>query len=198
MVYHYSKLNKQIASRKEAAEKSETRVFNILKSYAYTEDYEELEVKRCILKPFYIRKEYRGKDNETAFIKYIDGQESVEWWMKNGDAGQDWLSFRYQDSSTGKIELFYPDWIIRFKDGRIGIFDTKLGQTASNEQSKDKAEILQKKISYLNGFNRETISYIGGIVIPANGQWYFNNNKVYFYKKGSTEGFSNLNEVFKK
>ena len=190
-------LDKQVASRKEAAEKSETKEFKILKSYAFTEDYEEMEVKRCILKPFYVRKEYRGKENEKAFINFIDKQESVEWWMKNGDVGQDWLSFRYQDSSTGKTELFYPDWIIKFKDGRIGIFDTKLGQTASNEQSKDKAEILQKKISYLNGFNRESISYIGGIVIPANGQWFYNDNKVYSYKKGSTEGFKNLNEVFK-
>ena len=190
-------LNKQVASRKEAAEKNETREFRILKSYAYTEDYEELEVKRCFLKPFYIRKEYRGKDNEKSFINYIDEQETVEWWIKNGDVGRDWLSFRYQDSSTGKTELFYPDWIIKFKDGRIGIFDTKLGQTASTEQSKDKAEILHRKISYLNSFNRKTISYVGGIVIPANGQWYYNNNEEYSYKKGSTEGFKNLNEVFR-
>ena len=33
-----------------------------------------------------------------------------------------------------------PDYIIRFKDGSIGIYDTKAGFTADNEHVRQKAE----------------------------------------------------------
>ncbi len=193
---HYPLREEQIKKRREEAEKQETTTFRILKTYAYSDDYESMEMKRCLFHPFYIRKNYDGKINEQKFANYLDKQECIEWWMKNGDNGKDWLSIRYFNEVTQKTELFYPDWIYKKKDGTIGIWDTKGGQTASSIETKNKAEELQRRIRILNGYHREGIRYEGGIVIEANSMWYYNNNGEYMYKQGSTEGWMNMNDIF--
>ena len=193
---HYPLREEQIKKRREEAEKQETTTFRILKTYAYSDDYESMEMKRCLFHPFYIRKNYDGRINEIKFANYLDKQECIEWWMKNGDNGKDWLSIRYYNEVTQKTELFYPDWVYKKKDGTIGIWDTKGGQTASSTETKNKAEELQRRIRILNGHNREGIRYEGGIVIQANSMWYYNNNGEYMYKQGSTEGWNNMNDIF--
>ena len=153
-------------------------------------------MKRCLFRPFYIGKNYDGRANELAFAQYLDRQENIEWWMKNGDSGRDWLSIRYFNEEENKVCLFYPDWIYKKKDGTIGIWDTKGGQTASSLETKNKAEALQLRIRQLNGHNRESIRYEGGIVVMANQQWYCNDNANYTYKQSSTDGWRNMNELF--
>lgn len=195
---YHPNLEKQLEQRRKDAEEKECSVFTIKESYSYSEDFEVVSCDKCILKPFYLRKEYDGRANELAFIKFIDSLSSVDWWMKNGDYGRDWLSFRYFNEESNRKELFYPDWIIKFKDGTIGIFDTKGGNTAVSKETKNKAEELYRRIQYLNGFNHETIRYIGGIVIKANEQWYVNNSSVYSYTHGSTAGWKPLLDVLPK
>ena len=195
---HFPMREENIRKRREEAEQQETTTFKILKTYAYSDDYEGLEMERCLFKPFYIRKNYDGRDNELKFAKYLDKQECIEWWMKNGDSGRDWLSIRYFNETTQRKELFYPDWIYKKKDGTIGIWDTKGGQTASSVETKNKAEELQRHIKILNSHDREGIRYEGGIVIQANAMWYCNNRDKYLYVQGSTEGWKNMNEIFKE
>lgn len=194
---HYPKREEYVRKRREEAEQQETTTFKILTAYAYSDDYEPLEMERCLLKPFYIGKNYDGRINELKFAKYLDRQESIEWWMKNGDSGKDWLSIRYFNETSQKKELFYPDWIYKKKDGTIGIWDTKGGQTASSVETKNKAEELQRHLRILNGYNREGIRYEGGIVIEANAMWYCNSHDEYRYVQGSTNGWKNMNEMFK-
>ena len=116
--------------------------------------------------------------------------------MKNGDSGKDWLSIRYFNETTQRKELFYPDWIYKKKDGTIGIWDTKDGQTASSIETKNKAEELQRHLKILNNPSREGIRYEGGIVRMENGMWYYNSNDEYHYREGSTEGWQYMNEIF--
>lgn len=194
---HFPMREENVRKRREEAEQQETTTFKILKTYAYSDDYEGLEMERCLFKPFYIRKNYDGRDNELKFAKYLDKQECIEWWMKNGDSGRDWLSIRYFNETTQRKELFYPDWIYKKKDGTIGIWDTKGGQTASSSETKNKAEELQRHIKILNSYDREGIRYEGGIVIQANAMWYCNNRDEYLYVQGSTDGWKNMNEIFK-
>ncbi|MBQ8628805.1 MAG: DEAD/DEAH box helicase family protein [Prevotella sp.] len=193
---HSPMREENVRKRRKEAEQQETTTFRILKTYAYSDDYEGLEMKRCLFKPFYIAKDYDGHSNELKFAKYLDRQESIEWWMKNGDNGRDWLSIRYFNETTQRKELFYPDWIYKKKDGTIGIWDTKGGQTASSVETKNKAEELQRHIKILNSHDREGIRYEGGIVIEANAMWYFNSRDEYRYVQGSTEGWRNMSEVF--
>ena len=194
---HYPQREENVRRRREEAELQETTTFKIQRAYAYSDDYEPLEMERCLFKPFFLRKDYKGRTNELKFANYLDRQECIEWWMKNGDSGKDWFSIRYFDETTRRKELFYPDWIYKKKDGTIGIWDTKGGQTAASGETKNKAEELQRHIRILNGYDREGIRYEGGIVREANGMWYYNNSDEYKYVQGSTEGWKNVNDVFR-
>lgn len=189
-------LEEQLKKRREENETRQSEPFVLRKMYAFTEEYEALPEKKCLLTPFYLQKEYTGRKTEEAFAKFLDMQESIEWWFKNGDNGKDWLAIRYYNEVKKEDALFYPDWVYKKKDGTIGIFDTKGGQTASSIETKNKAEALQKRLRILNGWNRETIRYVGGIVIKANGTWYYNDNATYSYQQGNTDGWKRMSDLF--
>lgn len=121
----------------------------------FTDLCEELEVKRNAYDHFYIGKDYKGKKNEEKFLRFVDDNENVEWWHKNGDHGSLYFAVPYMD---GEIEkLFYPDWFIKTKD-KIWIIDTKSGETADSAGSRAKG--LKRWLAEHKDFN-------GGIVIPG-------------------------------
>ena len=182
-----------LKEKKRQQEEKEAPVFEIQERYDFTDDYEETPQKLCVLDELFILKDYSGKKNETEFIKYIDSKnKDVEWWFKNGNKGQDYFAIKYFDTTENKEALFYPDWIIRFTDGRIGIFDTKKEETAISQETADKAKFLALKLKELDK------NFIGGIVVFENGVWHYNNSENYSYQKGKInenknwEPFENL------
>lgn len=190
-------LEEQLKKRREENEQRERDPFVLRKVYAFTEEYEAIPENKCLLTPFYLRKDYTGRTTEESFAKFLDTQKEIEWWFKNGDSGKDWLAIRYYNDVKKDDALFYPDWVYRKKDGTIGIFDTKGGQTASAVETKNKAEALYKVLKALNGWNREFIRYEGGIVRKENGMWYYNDNATYCYQAGSTEGWKLFADLFR-
>lgn len=134
--------------------------FVINKQWCYDETYNEVEQLKCVLTRFYLKPQYKGRENETAFATALDGNQSVKWWLKNGDAGLEYFALRYFNTKEEINKLFYPDWIVKFSDGRIGIFDTKSGNTLNTE---GRASALAHKIIELGD------NFIGGIVRQANG-----------------------------
>ncbi|MDD5693122.1 MAG: DEAD/DEAH box helicase family protein [Patescibacteria group bacterium] len=180
----FKPIAKQILDEKKVShEKKEAPVFTIQDEYSFTEDYVAEDQKLCALNEYYVLKDdYKGKKNEMDFKNYIDGlSSSVKWWFKNGDYGKIYYALKYMDTIDQKEALFYPDWIIRFRDGRIGIFDTKDGDTAKSQETKDKAMALSKKLKELGG------GYVGGIVIKSSGIWYYNDAQDYDYHDGNIE-----------
>ena len=161
--------------------------FTIKTHYSYTDEYEEFApAEKSFVKPFYLRKDYHGRDNETEFIGYLEKSANVVRWFKNGDSGKEFLGFKYYDSTEGRNRLFYPDWLVELDDGRICILDTKGGSTASSAETKDKAEELQRRIASLNAVSSRR--YAGGIVIRANGGlWYIQNETQYRYGSDRVE-----------
>lgn len=190
-------LEEQLIKRREENKQRECEPFVLRKMYAFTEEYEAIPENKCLLTPFYLRKDYTGRTTEESFAKFLDAQNEIEWWFKNGDSGKDWLAIRYYNDVKKEEALFYPDWVYRKRDGTIGIFDTKGGQTASAVETKNKAETLHKVLRILNGWNREFIRYEGGIVRKENGMWYYNDNATYYYQAGSTEGWKLFADLFK-
>ncbi|HEY0947891.1 MAG TPA: DEAD/DEAH box helicase family protein [Candidatus Paceibacterota bacterium] len=181
---------KMIEEKRKKLEEAQTHSFTILDEYGYTDDYEELSQALCVLEKFFVLPDYPGRDNELKFKDYIDTKEKeIEWWFKNGDYGKNYLAIPYRNTEDKKDVLFYPDWVIRFKDGRIGIFDTKDGNTATSQETKDKAIALSRWIKQLGK------NYIGGIVIFENGIWYCNEGSKYEYIKGRSV---NTDENWKK
>jgi type III restriction enzyme len=75
-----------------------------------------------------LKKEYKGRENELKFLNYLEQKkDKLDWWFKNGDSGKEFYCLKYFNTAKKEEALFYPDWILKFKDGRIGIFDTKSG-----------------------------------------------------------------------
>lgn len=153
----------------------------------FTDQYEELNVKKSALKPFYIEKDYKGEDNEKEFIKFLESNKDVIWWYKNGDVGSEFFSISYYNPDENKEKLFYPDWIFKTKN-KFWIVDTKKGSTAEILDTKYKAEALQEWLKNKKDFN-------GGIVVQdgPNG-WKVNTNKNYSYSL-SFDKWDNLKDV---
>lgn len=97
---------------------------------------------------------------EVKFEKFCERAESVEWWYKNGDKGNEYLSIVYQDNSE-KQKLFYPDYIICAK-GEIWIIETKGGFDRSGT-SHDIDKFTPKKFEVLKKYLNEH-GLKGGIV----------------------------------
>lgn len=97
---------------------------------------------------------------EVKFEKFCERSDSVEWWYKNGDKGNEYLSIVYQDNS-GKQKLFYPDYIIGV-NGEIWIIETKGGFDRSGN-SQDIDLYTPKKFNVLKDYLTEH-GLKGGIV----------------------------------
>lgn len=141
----------------------------------FTDEYSEMKVHKSAMTPFYIEKNYKGEDNEKAFIDFLeDKNNDVIWWYKNGDSGSEYFSISYFNPDENKEKLFYPDWIVKTKS-KILIIDTKKGITAEAADTKYKAEALNLWLKSKKGFD-------GGIVVQdgPNG-WKMNSNPEYSY-----------------
>ena len=139
-----------------------------------------IESKLSLYQPLFIER-IGGKVNELEmkFIKYLDSHENkIEWFWKNGSEHmEDNFGIQKADKST-----FQPDFIIKFKDGSIGIFDTKGGQFASDDAVKSAA--LYK---YIYDERNKGHNIIGGLVILDNDKFkYFESTPYVPYNQDST------------
>lgn len=177
----YRPIREQEVNRKSVRAKR-TEVIEIPReALFFTDLYKTLSVKKSALEPFYIEKDYPGRANEEAFIKFLESSKNknIVWWYKNGDTGSEYFSISYKDLNENREKLFYPDWIIQTKKA-IYILDTKGGQTAESKETKYKAEELQRWLKGKKGF-------LGGIVVldGVNG-WKINTNQKYSYDPSFT------------
>lgn len=161
---------------KEVTEKWEVPLIDTYKSNAK----KEIHLK-SIMQPFFITDK---SEPEEIFMKMLDDSEKVEWWYKNRDGEKKYFAISYFED--GKEWAFYVDFIVKFKDGRIGLYDTKSGMTA--KEAKAKAEALQK---YIKEQNKKGKNLIGGIVAQKDKKdkiLYLNDNVEYEFNKSD---FSN-------
>lgn len=74
-------------------------------------------------------------NEELVFAEYIDDLEEVECWVRNVDRQPD-FSFWLQTSS----DKFYPDFIIRLKNGKVLAIEYK-GEHLKNEDTSEKEKV---------------------------------------------------------
>lgn len=125
-------------------------------------NYSELKVELSVLKPFYYDNKWK---TEEAFIKFLEKSEKIEWWFKNGDRDATFFAVPYIEN--GEQKPFYVDFIIKFKDGNIGLYDTKSGRSVKD--AREKSDGLQEYIKSHKNIR-------GGIVSNTNstdfsGRW---------------------------
>jgi type III restriction enzyme len=144
-------------------------------SINYSNEYTSRKVKLCIFEPFYEANSASGPEKD--FAAYLDSKkDEIEWWFKNGQRDGTFFAVPYIEN--GQQLPFYVDWIVKFKDGRIGLFDTKEGITA--KLAKPKAEGLAK---YIRQENKKGKKLFGGIVIQKDNSWRYNDKDVYEYNE---------------
>ena len=164
----------------------EILTWNIPKLISYSSRYKTKDCKKSIMKPYYTRISENNQSSlfagyeedskvEVEFIKYLDIAKKVKWWFKNGYGEINYFAVPYIDK-FGKKSAFYVDFVVQMNDGSLGLFDTKKGKTA--EDAKERAEGLAK---YIKTQNKKGKKLFGGIVIPVDENWRYNDNEKYFY-----------------
>lgn len=138
-----------------------TQYFNEIKMdyknniYSYIEDFEfkfkedrhttekdTISYKKCAYYKHFVSK----YDTETTFEKYLENLDSVKYWIKNVDSG-DGLSIAYKYNNID--HEFYPDYVVRFKDGNIGLYEVKHIED-SEKETVTKVKIISLKDYALN------------------------------------------------
>lgn len=162
------------------------------------EVYKYSEVKKRMM--FYLNA-YRGYTNEFCtektrslperlFERYCENNDKVEWFYKNGDTGQQYLSIVYTDALL-KQWLFYPDYIVHMKDGTDWIIETKGG-----EQSGHSKNIDMQVGNKFNAFKQyaEKFHLHWGFVRDETEELFINNTE--YYESMQNENWRPLSEEF--
>lgn len=96
----------------------------------------------------------KRSDPEKYFEEMLERSESVVWWYKNGEDKDRYFAIPYEatDEETNVVTMrgFYADFIVRFTDGRIGIYDTKADMTVTDKKTYAKSDALQAYIAEQN------------------------------------------------
>jgi type III restriction enzyme len=122
----------------------------------YSENYKREELESHALFPFY--EQPSVSNPEKDFKNFLIANEAkIEYWYKNGDKGREHYAVDYVDYN-GVKRLFYVDFIIKMKDGRIGLFDTKTVKSDINAGNKHNA--IRKMIV------ENSEKFFGGVVVP--------------------------------
>ncbi|MDZ4711957.1 MAG: DEAD/DEAH box helicase family protein [bacterium] len=152
--------------------------WEVPESIRYNENYTSENFSKSIMQPFFNKGNW---GTERKFIEYLESNsDKIEWWFKNGDSGAVYFSVPYEYG--GERSLFYVDFIIQFKDGGIGLFDTKTGITLRD--AKAKGDGLQK---YIKEQNKKGKKLIGGLVTNTDQR---NQTERWVYFDGKAEDLS--------
>lgn len=80
----------------------------------------------------YTKSVIKGSEAERIFEEYIENnKEFVEFLYKNGDKGSQYFSLVYNTVSYS--HHFYPDYIVKLKNGDVFVIETKGGETVNGE-----------------------------------------------------------------
>ncbi len=158
-------------------------LWNIPVSMSFDTSHQEKKYKKSVMLPYYAPQKLKGPQQklleedsaiEVRFIEYLEKAKDVVWWYKNGSSDATYFAVPYAEHEVDKP--FYVDFIVKMKDGKIGLFDTKGGITA--ETAKYKAEGLS---SYIKQQNKKGMKLFGGVTIQDGKSWRYNDADEYVY-----------------
>lgn len=169
--------------KKDRVEKM-NKAWNVPTQEFLPKNHTEKKVKRSIVTPF-----YAGiYQTENGFIDhYLEKNKQIDWWYQNGEKNEIYFGIPYTDEQ-GKKNTFYPDFIVQYAGGEIGIFDTKKGSTADSKDTELKANALSQ---YVQKENKQGKNLFGGVVVPDDDNKNFKLNRnadhKYSYPDGNWE-----------
>lgn len=156
--------------------------WSIIENEMFTDSHIKKDnYKKCIQSPCYFKEDSRL---EKEFVEeYLEINNDIEFWYKNWVSNKIyfWILYIYE----WKQSVFYPDFIVKYKDWKIGIFDTKAWMTASEMKTKFKAESLQEYCE-----NKDNIFW--WIVIKNWNSFYLNSWERYDYVNDNLAGWGRM------
>jgi len=111
--------------------------------------------------------------SEQLFEQYCESNDNIEWFYKNGDTGQQYLSVVYVQGMDKQF-LFYPDYIIKKTNGDIWIIETKGGEYKG--QSKNIDDMVEHKFNAFRNYARK-YGVNWGFVRDKDNRLYINNTE---------------------
>lgn len=188
---NYKPIHKYEVGQKVGYELNENWHIPVNKNYN-PNTFKKIESKLSIYQPLYIEtKDGKVDELEIDFMKYLDEYEDkIEYFWKNGSEHMNTnFGIPKEDGST-----FQPDFLIKFKDGRIGIFDTKAGKGYNENDNKVKSEAL---IQYISDENKKGKNLVGGLVIKDKDKWLYYDRGVYKTYIEAPDLWINFNKLLK-
>ncbi|TRZ79989.1 hypothetical protein D4R86_05085 [bacterium] len=142
------------------------------RNFPKTDDYKEKDYRLNLYKPGFLKFDSKV---EKEFIEYLEeNKDKILWWWQNGSEHMA-LNFGIKCDEKGKT--FQPDFLVMFKNGKIGIYDTKASGFQEGD-NKIKAEALQKYIEQENKRRKKDL-LTGGIIIKEKNHFLINSDKAY-------------------
>lgn len=145
---------------------------------------EKIDSKNYSMTPCYLKASRRIP--EQNFEESLKNNNSVLWWYKNGVSKEMYFAIAYVHPQDGLLHSFYPDYIVCYKDKKIGIYDTKSGFTAESDETVAKSDALQDYILKNKGKN-----LTGGIIVTKpSGMFVYKGKK--YNKNTTTKGWERM------
>ncbi len=150
---------------------------------------------KSLYQPLYVLMDASGNVNhlEKEFLNFLDSQNCVRWYWENGT---ELMEINFGIPYNDGMNTFQPDFIVKFNDGTVGIFDTK-GVGERVDDTKVKAEALHKYLESINTNRGYLPKVIGGIVIKSNSQFYVYDEVEYVDYQADSSKWVNFNELIR-
>lgn len=175
----YKRLNPPDKNKVEANDE----LWNVPEKLELNANHKKEKKKLNVMSPFYVStSQAKHWETEVSFMEFLDEHKMVEWWFKNGERDGTYFAVPYTDNYS-EDQVFYVDFIVKMKDGRIGLFDTKSGWTAEAPKAGPKSKGLQK---YIADENKKGKNLFGGIIVPKGGSFWTYTKTPYKYDKDLT------------
>lgn len=166
------------ATQLAMVDRAKTAVFTIPEMELYK--YSNVKVVKVLEKNAYagytnefLASETGKSTPERLFEQFCERIDNIEWVYKNGDVGQQYLSIVYQDGFR-KQWLFYPDYIVKMKDGKVWIIETKGGMQSGHTKNID-IQVVNKFTAFKEYAERYGVQW--GFVRDVDGELYLNNTE---------------------
>ena len=96
------------------------------------------------------------------------------------------------------MNTFQPDFLVKFKDGSVGIFDTKPNDDTNLADATVKHAALRYYLYETNKNRGYDPKVVGGIVCQSGTQFYIFEGEEYHSYESNHEGWTNFNEFLRR
>lgn len=167
---------------KEAKQARKNVIWDVPEIEYFNDMNDKSDIANYAMTPCFLQTARRQPERD--FEEVLKVSEKVEWWYKNGVSKELYFAIPYIHPKDNVSHAFYPDFIVYFKDGITGIYDTKAGFTADSEETGSKSNALQEYI-------KKNSNVKGGIVVTKpSGMFVF--DEVKYNSDTSAQGWKRL------